>query len=197
MTCNSKAPSRLDVFTAAVKDGRGNCLHRKLFVVQAGMDGAMTVREPTIFLDLVLRRKGTEVPCGDGLPDRQAAELVLVEKALDPLLAQVAAERLRETETISRHLELSLNTLIDRQNFRMAALFEQSQTNPTLFEANKKQIEDRLDELNGRLGAPPRRVAAGTPMHHRRHPAPWPGLGLAAPRAHLAGLRADGPRRRD
>ena len=66
-------------------------------------------------------------------------------------LAQVAAERLRETETISRHMEISLNTLIDRQNFRMAALFEQSQTNPNLFEANKKQIEDRLNELNGRL----------------------------------------------
>ena len=117
---HSKAPSRLDVFTAAIKDGRGNCLHRKLFVVQAGVDGPMTVREPTIFLDLVLAPKGTEVPCGDGLPDRQATELVLVERALDPLLGQVAAERLRETETISRHLELSLNTLIDRQNFRMA-----------------------------------------------------------------------------
>ncbi len=146
-----KAPSRLDVFMAAIKDGRGNYLHRKLFVVQTGMDLAMTVREPTIFLDLVLAPKGTEVPCGDGLRDRQASELVLVEKALNPLLAQVAAERLRETQTISRHLELSLNTLIDRQNFRMAALFEQSQTNPNLFEANKKQIEDRLDELNGRL----------------------------------------------
>jgi len=33
----------------------------------------------------------------------------------------------------------------------MAALFEQAQSNPSLFEANKKQIEDRLDELNGRL----------------------------------------------
>ena len=147
----SKAPSRLDVFMAAIKDGRGNYLHRKLFVVQTGTDCAMTVREPTIFLDLVLAPKGTHVPGGDGLPVRHATELVLVEKALNPLLAQVAAERLRETETISRHLELSLNTLIDRQNFRMAALFEQSQTNPNLFEANKKQIEDRLDELNGRL----------------------------------------------
>ena len=95
--------------------------------------------------------EGTAVPDGDELPDRQAAELTLVEKALHPLLAQVAAERQRDTETISRHLELSLNTLIDRQNFRMAALFEQAETNPSLFEANKKQIEDRLDELNGRL----------------------------------------------
>ncbi len=148
---NSKAPNRLDVFAAAIKDGQGNCLHRRLFVVQAGMDGAMTVREPTIFLDLVLAPKGTEVPCDDTLPDRQSGELVLVEKALNPFLAEVAAERLRETETVSRHLEISLNELIHRQNFRMAELFEQSQANPSLFEANMKQIEDRLDELNGRL----------------------------------------------
>ena len=146
-----KLPSRLDVFMASIRDGRGNCLHRKLFVVQTGMDGAMTVREPTIFLDLVLAPKGTPVPNDDGLPARQATELALVDKSLNPFLAQVAAERLRETETISCHLELSLNTLIERQNFRMAALYEQSQTNPNLFEANKKQIEDRIDELTGRL----------------------------------------------
>ncbi|MGA7699087.1 MAG: helicase-related protein [Thermoguttaceae bacterium] len=148
---HSKMPCRLDVFTASVKDGRGHCLHRRLFAIQVGLDGSMAVKEPTVFLDMALAPEGTAVPNGDELPDRQAAELTLVEKALHPLLAQVAAERQRDTETISRHLELSLNTLIDRQNFRMAALFEQAETNLSLFEANKKQIEDRLDELNGRL----------------------------------------------
>ena len=148
---HSKAPCRLDVFTASVKDGRGHCLHRRLFVVQVGLDGSMAVKEPTIFLDMALAPEGTAVPDGDRLPDRQAAELALVEKALSPLLAQVAAERTRETETISRHLEISLNELIHRQNLKMAAVHEQAETNPSLFEANKKQIEDRLDELNGRL----------------------------------------------
>jgi hypothetical protein len=148
---HGKTPCRLDVFTASVRDGRGHCLHRRLFAVQVGMDGSMTVKEPTVFLDMALAPVGTAVPDGDALPDRQAAELALVEKALNPFLVQVAAERRRETETISRHLEISLNELIHRQNLRMAALYEQAGTNPPLFEANKKQIEDRLDELNGRL----------------------------------------------
>ncbi|NLE39939.1 MAG: DUF3883 domain-containing protein, partial [Pirellulaceae bacterium] len=148
---HSKMPRRLDVFTASVKDGRGHCLHRRLFAVQIDLDGSMAVKEPTVFLDLALAPPETTVPDGDALPDLQAAELFLVQKALNPFLEQVATERQRETETISRHLELSLNTLIDRQNFRMAELFEQAETNPNLFEANKKKIEDRLDELNGRL----------------------------------------------
>ncbi len=148
---HSKTPCRLDVFTASVKDGRGHCLHRRLFAVQVALDGSVAVKEPTIFLDMALAPEGTAVPDDTGLPDRHAAESALVEKALHGLLAQVAAERVRETETISRHLELSLNELIHRQNLKMAALFEQAESNPSLFEANKKQIEDRLDELNGRL----------------------------------------------
>jgi hypothetical protein len=148
---HSKTPNRLDVFTAAIKDGRGNCLHRKLFAVQVGMDGTMMIKEPTIFLDLALAPIGTAVPDGNGLPDREAAELALIDKALNPLLAEVVTQRQRETETISRHIEISLNELIHRQNLKMAAVYEQAETTPQLLEANKKPIEDRLDELNGRL----------------------------------------------
>ena len=64
------APYRLDTFAASIKDGRGNQLHRRLFVVQAEMTGTMTIRQPTIFLDLALAPKGNAVPDGDGLPDR-------------------------------------------------------------------------------------------------------------------------------
>ena len=28
-------PARLDAFAASIKDGRGHCLHRRLFVVEA------------------------------------------------------------------------------------------------------------------------------------------------------------------
>src|SRR5262249_39813522 len=44
-------PYLLDVFGAAVKDGRGSALHRRLFVVQTA-DGTLAVKQPTIFLDL-------------------------------------------------------------------------------------------------------------------------------------------------
>ena len=31
-----KEPARLDAFAASIKDGRGDCLHRRLFVVETG-----------------------------------------------------------------------------------------------------------------------------------------------------------------
>jgi hypothetical protein len=148
------------VFAASIKDGRGNQLHRRLFVVQVGMTGELAVRQPTIFLDLALAPKATAVPDSEGMPDQTAAERFLVTHALNPFLSDVAAQRDRETQTIARHLEISLNELIHRQNLRLAELLEMQQhlsagqaggdTSQPLA-ANIKQTEDRLDELNGRL----------------------------------------------
>jgi hypothetical protein len=87
------------------------------------------------------------------MPDQTAAERFLVTTALNPFLAEVAAQRARETATISRHLKISLNELIHRQNLRMAEIHEQGQFgDETLMAANMKKVEDKLDELNGRLG---------------------------------------------
>ncbi|MBW2149879.1 MAG: DUF3883 domain-containing protein, partial [Deltaproteobacteria bacterium] len=146
-------PYRLDVFSASVKDGKGNSLHRRLFVVEVNLDESMSVRQPTIFLDLALAPKGTAAPEGIGLPERQATEQTLIEKALNPFLSSTAAEREREIKTISEHIEISLNELIHRQNLRMADLLEQQQQGEKspLLAANIKQVEDRIDELNGRL----------------------------------------------
>lgn len=148
-----KDPYRLDVFSTAIKDGRGHTLHRKLFVGETALDGTMAVRQPTIFLDLALAPTGRIVPDQDDLPGRHAVEQILVEHALTPLLADLTAERERETETISRHLEISLNELIHRQNLKLADLVEQQQRGETspLLAANLKQAEDRVDELMVRL----------------------------------------------
>ncbi len=74
-------------------------------------------------------------------------------EALNPFLQEIASERQREIETISRHLEISLNELIHRQNLKLAELVERYQADEKapLIAANLKQAEDRLDELNGRL----------------------------------------------
>ena len=119
------------------------------------------------------------------LPDRAAAEQFLIQTALNPMLAEVTAERARETQTITRHLEISLNELIHRQNMRLAELMEMQQRGDTSqpLAANIKQTEDRIDELNGPPGAPSRRTRTRARMHDRRHPACRPGLGLAPPRA--------------
>jgi hypothetical protein len=150
---NRPQPARLDVYAAAIRDGRGNVLHRRLFVVQADLDGTLTVRQPTIFLDLSIAPSNTRVPSGDGLPERDQVEQALVEQALQPFLTEISAERTREVEVIERHMEISLNALIDRQNLRMAEL-QQSRLDgdaSPLLAANIKTTEDRLDELTGRL----------------------------------------------
>ncbi len=150
---NLRAPVRLDVFSAAVRDGRGHELHRRLFVVQTTLDGRLSVRQPTLFLDLMPAPGGTTAPSDNGLPGDDQLEQALVEQALNPFLEEVRQGREKEIATISRHLEISLNELINRQQLQMAEWLEQQQNgNDTpLLLANIKNTENRLDELNGRL----------------------------------------------
>ena len=145
-------PARLAVYSAAIRDGLGRVLHRRLFIVQEEFDGTLTVRQPTLLLDLVPAPKGTPVPVETGA-DRNSIEHFLVQQALAPFLAEVTAQREKEIQTVTRHLELSLNELIHRQNLKLADLIEAQQNGDTspLLAANTKQAEDRLDELNGRL----------------------------------------------
>ncbi len=146
-------PARLDVFSAAIRDGRGNVLHRRLFVVQTDMNGSLAIRQPTIFLDLSPAPVSTPTPDGAGLPSREVVEQELVQKALAQFLGDIDCQRKKETEVISRHIEISLNELINRQNLRMAELLERQQAGDAspLVAANIKTTEDRLFELNARL----------------------------------------------
>lgn len=152
---NRKEPGRLDVFSGAIKDGRGNTLHRRLFIVETEMNGAMTVRQPTLFLDLASApaSDAPKTPDNTTLPELDRVEHALVEDALQPFLDEISAQREKEIATIATHVEISLNALIDRQNLHMAELFEQQQKGDAspLLAANMKTTEDRLDELNGRL----------------------------------------------
>ena len=152
---NRIEPARLDVFSAAIRDGRGNVLHRRLFIVETAMTGAMTVRQPTLFLDLVSAAPSDvpKTPENADLPELDRVEHALVEEALQPFLGEISGQREKEIATIASHVEISLNALIDRQNLHMAELFEQQQKGDAspLLAANIKTTEDRLDELNGRL----------------------------------------------
>jgi hypothetical protein len=150
-----KEPARLDVLSAAIQDGRGKVLHRRLFVVETAMDGTMTVRQPTIFLDMVPASGNidTHIPDDTGLPDRDRIEHTLINDALQPLLEEVTTEREKEIETISCHIEISLSAIIDRVQCQFAELVsakESGSTEPGL-DGRIKQFEDRLFELNGRL----------------------------------------------
>ncbi len=144
----------LDVFSASIKDGLGNELHRRLFAVQTNPSGELSIRQPTVFLDLNAAPKGTEPPqLPQGFPSREVREQALMERCLTGFLTEIADQRQKETETIRQHIEISLNELIHRQQLTFANLHEQTATFnpiPPWLMASMKQSEDRLEELNAR-----------------------------------------------
>jgi superfamily II DNA or RNA helicase len=150
---NTDAPYKLDTFTAAIKDGRGNIVHRRLFVVKTDLGGAQELREPTLFLDLAASDQGTASPPDQpALSGKNRSEEFLYSSALQKLLDQVQTEREREATNVLRHIETSLNELISRQTIRHMELLAQHEAGETqLVAANMKTVEDRLNELNNRL----------------------------------------------
>ena len=150
---NRTLPALLDVFSASAKDGLGNNIHQRLYVVETFEGGMMNVRQPTMFLDLLPAETGTSVPDIAIMPQPAQIESHLLDTSLQAFLLEVRQERLKQTITIERHLEISLNELINRQNTRLIDLFarqERGEPDP-LLAANIKQTQDRLDELNNRL----------------------------------------------
>ncbi len=146
---NRGAPARLEVYSAAVADGRGNTLHRQLFVVEIAASGEMHLRQPTVFLDLIPAKAG--IAMNPPIPlDREEVERFLLEKGLEPFLQKVRQERQKELDTISRHVELSLLTLIDRQQRQVMELLGRKEQGEEVSLA-LGEAERRLDELNARL----------------------------------------------
>ncbi|CAN5547253.1 helicase-related protein [soil metagenome] len=161
----TRAPSRIDVFGGSVKDGRGNTVSRRLFVVMADEAGALSVRQPTYLMELALAPAGTTAPDGSGLPNRAGVEQGLIEKALNPFLEEIGTARAHEVETVERHLEISLGELILRANMSLAELANrriEGENIPGL-EGNIARAESHLDELNNRLEA--RRVELAMERH--------------------------------
>ncbi|MBR8828506.1 MAG: DUF3883 domain-containing protein [Gomphosphaeria aponina SAG 52.96 = DSM 107014] len=146
-------PIMLDVFSGSITDGRGNVLHKKLFVVESDLSGDITLRQPTIFLDLISTEKDVQPLEASNLPPKQQLEQKLITEALEPLLEEVRAEKLKEVNTITRHIEISLKTIIDRENCKLVELLEQKESGSTEagLDGRIKQVDDRLSELNHRL----------------------------------------------
>jgi hypothetical protein len=147
---NTDIPYSLDVFAASIRDGLGGSVHRRLFAVSS-VDGEFTVTRPTALLDLV-PATGVVLESSPDPSTRSTAEAMLIGEALVPLLEEAATEREKAVATISKHISISLNELIHRQNVRLAELLQHEDAGKTpLSAANIRQTEDRIDELNGRL----------------------------------------------
>jgi superfamily II DNA or RNA helicase len=141
-------PARLDVFAASVNDGTGKTLHRRLFVVES-TDSDMRLRQPTVFLDIV-PAAGAKPPDMTE-PTRGQVEEFLLREALERFEGEVRTEREREVETISRHVELALNELINLQQLQIDDLFRRQQAGEDVNIA-LQGANTRLEDLNDRLG---------------------------------------------
>lgn len=155
-----KTEISLDVFAASIKDGRGNTLHRRLFVVETLPGGEMTLRQPTIFLDVTPASPtaSSGIPARPAVititpPDKQAVESFLVSEALTPWLEETQAQRAKEIETVAEHIEISLKALLHKENLNLADLLERQQNGQTIqgIEGRISMSEQHLDDLNNRL----------------------------------------------
>jgi superfamily II DNA or RNA helicase len=147
-------PYRLDLFSAAIKDGRGNTLNKRLFAVQTDVNGQLTIRQPTAYLDIVPGESATNrVPDESLLPDRSQLELVLLQQALEPMRQEAQKERAREISVIARHVEISLNEILHRENMLLADLISLKEGGSTEqgIDGRIKISEDKVYELDHRL----------------------------------------------
>ena len=147
-------PSLLDIFAASIKDGRGNAIHRRLFAVETTSNGEMILREPTILHDVASAPFGTLAPNnGFAHPDRQRVEQFLYQESLQPWVTEIALSRRCEVDRVARHVEISLNALIDRQQVQLSEFLDRQMEGRTVqgLDGLIAQAEQHLDELISRL----------------------------------------------
>ena len=146
------APGLIDVFAASIKDGRGHCLHRRLFVIETVPSGEMRTHEPTLLHDITPTPVGTPAPSVT-VPDRSQVELFLYQNALEPWVGKEASAREHEVARIASHVEISLNSLIDRQNNQLGEFLNRQIEGQTVtgLDGLISQAEQHLDDLNNRL----------------------------------------------
>jgi superfamily II DNA or RNA helicase len=147
-------PAILDLFAASVTDGRGRTIHRRLFAVESSLNGAMKLHEPTVLLDIAAAPSGATGPSTHlTLPDRRKVEQFLYEAYLAPWGERTADERVSEVDRIRRHVEISLNALIDRAQMQQAEFLSRQIEGQTVagLDGLIAQSEQHLDELNNRL----------------------------------------------
>ncbi len=154
-------PRLLDLFAASIRDGRGQTLHRQLFVVETGMDGSRNLRAPTVFLDVSPAPIRTAVPeCDDAVYDRNASESFLLEARLQPWLRETVDDRHKQLGVVARHVDISLNALIDRQQRQLADYLNRQVAGQTVtgLDGLIAQAEQHLDDLNNRLDSRRREI---------------------------------------
>ena len=154
-TSSAKEPARLDVFAASIKDGRGDCLHRRLFVVETdavGRDEPSGSRRSSS-TGWSPPRRAPRSPTTPRCPTATASSRSCWSGRCSRSSPRSPASASTQNDTVRRHVEIWLQTLIDRQNLQLADFLNrqvEGQNVPGL-DGLIAQAEGHLDELNDRL----------------------------------------------
>jgi superfamily II DNA or RNA helicase len=141
------APARIDFFRARVVDGLGDVIHERMFAIEIGEDGIITLRDPGILGNMTRASAPLSLP---GVVHKPEPLAWLNEHALTAFLDEVRAERAAEVERIFQHVELSLTELLNREDQLIGRLAEDAQRGIEGAAGNLKQAEDRHSALMAR-----------------------------------------------
>lgn len=140
-----EAPARLDVFRARVVDGLDRTAREQIFLVESGTDSPPVVRDLSLLGNLApLAAPPADVP---DLPTSEEALHWLHGSALDPLLAEVRAEREPEVDRVSAHVETALGELLAAADLEVGRAQAEVEAKVAGAEGRLAQAETRSDEL--------------------------------------------------
>jgi hypothetical protein len=113
----------------------------------------MLVHEPTILHEISPAPVGTPTPADSAVPERTRVEQFLYQRSLQPWIEIAAQDRMAEVTRVAKHVGISLNALIDRQQIQLAELCNRQIEGKTTtgLDGIIAQAEQHLDELNNRL----------------------------------------------
>lgn len=137
-------PARLSLHRAQVVDGNGAVVHERLFAIETGAGGDVSVHDPGLLGDL------QPAPLPDPLPAVASApepESFLQASVLEPFLAGVRAERQAEVARIRDHVEISLTELIARADQDIGRHQEERDHGIEGAAGRLSQAEERQDVL--------------------------------------------------
>jgi len=149
---NRIIPAVCDVFAASVKDGRGQVVHRRLFVIETAEDNTITMRQPTLFIDLI-PAFGVQTNLSFTQPDTITVKKELYRHAFKAFLEEVEKERIQQTDVVKKHVEMSLNELLRHKSTILIDLHKQKSIgDPDSGVTGRITIiQNEIDELTNRL----------------------------------------------
>ncbi len=114
-TLQQDQPSVMELFVASVVDGTGGILHRRLFVVETGVDGTRCLRDPASILDLIVPETPPQIMPSVATDDQKTRDF-LFKQGLVPFQNEVSGERAHELDLIERSVRACFDVLIKKRD---------------------------------------------------------------------------------